>query len=191
MSEDLNVFPNADSTLFGDGEDSVGIIVTPAVAGLSGSATQAAGSGVIDTQAGGSILGTANERFTEHPTNSTTLSVNVTPPANSVAVIVISGFVGTGGNTSAANLRRGSTILSGTSIGSNASFVDLTPGTTATTYNLIVTGTSAFLVFSNISVRFITLTDTHAGFIETVAIAGKQINAADSHTTREISVLPA
>ena len=189
--ENLNVFPNSKSPLFGAGEVSIAQIKTAAEAGLMGDATQSAGTGVVDTQAGGPIFGVAFEKFTQHTTGSTTLSVNVTPPANSAAVITISGYAGTGGNSSGANLRRGTTFLSATSIGANTTFVDLTPGISATTYNLIVTGTAAFLVFSSISVRFIILTNNQEAFIETAAVAEKVIITPDSHTTREIAVLPA
>jgi len=55
MSVPPNVFPNARSPLFGEGEDSIGVIDTPAVAGLSGSPEDSIG--VIDTPAVAGLSG--------------------------------------------------------------------------------------------------------------------------------------
>lgn len=209
MSEDLNVFPNAKSPLFGAGEDSVGIIVTPAVAGLTGDVTSTitAALSFLATQVGDTLRaantsGSLGQSFTityGEVINRAKIQVKQDMQANfQNAGITI-------------QLRRGG--VGGTVISSQffkqAGFPNITVNFTITEVNRPVGsqlytltfirdstgGANGWRTFNyspilNGEFALVDIDDTHQGFIDTVAVAGKQINAADSHTTREISVLP-
>jgi len=91
------------------------------------------------------------------------LTVNVTPPANSVAWVILKGVVGAGNNAGpGSQLRRGTTNLLGVTLGGNAIYFDATPGTSATSYNVLNGTTEAYLTYASLTVVFVTLSDTHA-----------------------------
>ncbi len=198
----LDSFPNAKPKLLGEGEDSIGIIVTPAVAGLTGDATLAesttAANNVIKlgftTTINGELAGTAPN---------TKLSQAVTTPADSLVVVAACAYyMNDGGNTQTINIRvlDGAVILKSASrtIPANGEnilsvlFVGI-PLTGSRTYNVQawITPSSRLLAAVRIDISHVKLTDTHAGFIQTVAVAGKQINTPDSHTTHEQGEIPA
>lgn len=196
MTEDLNVFPNAKSPLFGAGEDSIGIITTPAVAGLTGSSS-------INTteQSGGSVSGgstfAGNTSYTNFIDEVTLFSTNITLTANQQVVIAISASTRQdgAGNAVPLDVYRDTTLLFTATAPKNSTVLDLfvdNPGAGTFSYNVEPNTAGGTAQLRNVQTRFIilTLNDDHEGFIQSVAIAGKQINAADSHTTREISVLP-
>lgn len=193
MSEDLNVFPNAKSPLFGAGEDSVGIITTPAVAGLTGSLVINTSS-FDDSEFQGGPVTSNFQRFSNVLITTEFAQNNVgTLKVGTKVVCVVCGLVG----NSFLLQRNGSTIttLVPTLNPSNpdyfSSFIDTITVEASYTYGLRVVSSPVAAIGA---VNFLTFPiepdDTHAGFIETVAVAGKNIITADSHTTREISVLP-
>jgi len=201
MSEDLNVFPNAKSPLFGAGEDSIGIIQTAATAKLTGDITQAKSTSNNTTvKRTGTTFGvTAVVKVLATSAGTNEASVSITTPTDSLVVIAYSCELGVGGSGTF-NMR----ILDGTDelqIKSE-SFTqtkyqlmqDLfvgTPKSGPRIYNIQVFGPSSNgLLEVSIFVSHVQFDDTHGGAIDTVAIATKQINSPDSHTTREIAVLP-
>ncbi len=197
MTEDLNVFPNAKSPLFGAGEDSVGIIVTPATAGLTGDAV------LVDDVAGsGSQVGTSSNfiqdfmNFTNVPNGGIAVSLTVTTPTNPSVLLLYTAWVEPlNGGTATIRIKRDTVNYLSTfgvtkgGISTNLQ-VDTNPLSGSHTYTLGPTGSGITPWRIVFIAKFISLNDTHDGFIQTVAIAGKQINAADTHTTREITVLP-
>jgi len=200
MTEDLNVFPNAKSPLFGAGEDSIGIIQTAATAKLTGDASVAVSNTGSGFQNGNNDFSqSVNNKFGSFSNGSTVTSASVTVPSpNSVVVLMIANEQGNGvgsvkirNNTTSTDI--GSLALpadnSGITVHSTM-VVDTSPSLgVSNSYSVIATSTS--IIFQlDFRIQVITLDDTHDGAIDTVAIATKQINSPDSHTTREISVLP-
>ena len=205
MTEDLNVFPNAKSPIFGEGEDSIGIIDTVAVAGLSGTISQAENTTGEDADKFGGFAifaGRANGKIWPSGPGTNQSSVTVTTPADSL--VVVAGFgagwlPGSGSGTMSVRVLDGSTTLKTATLSTgNTNDAELSvlfvgvPLSGSRTYNVQCWNTSGdALMHTSIRVSHVQFTDTHAGIITTPATATKQINAADSHTTREISVLPA
>jgi len=201
MSE--NVFPNARSRLFGEGEDSEGIIVTPAVAGLSGDVEAldpVLNINFNDVAGGG---GTDDSSSPEQVYAS--VSITVTEPINVIFLrqfspmdrnndggtfrireddingLQIAG-AGYGAGNGQANIVM-SAIIKNQPVGSRTYVMTREQNTPTSGFTRLQAGatTNNFVV---------DVDDTHAGFIQSVAIAGKQINTPDSHTTHEQAVLP-
>jgi len=205
MSE--SIFPNAKPKLLGAGEDSVGIIVTPAVAGLSGSLT------VNDA------IISATEKQSPTPENISSegvtrdvesiVSTGATSTLNKVTIIaeVQARRLGPGTDPTF-QIREGTTVLGSVSIDDsdtlrtiNVFLNNISVGNHTYTSRIVFNGKAyAFGQFGgsgssskvppSITVVVTNYDDTHAGFIQSVAIAGKQINTPDSHTTHEQAVLP-
>ena len=206
MTEDLNVFPNAKSPLFGAGEDSIGFIQTAATAKLTGTATQAestTGNANVNKSGFSVSVNQVQGKLWPIVAGTNEASVVVTTPTDSLVVVAASavGWLNVSGSgtmfvrvldgTSATILKTASLAVGGgTDAMLDVLFVG-TPISGSRTYNVQCWNTNGdVLMYVTLSVSHVQLDDTHAGAIDTVAIAGKQINAADSHTTREISVLP-
>lgn len=150
---------------------------------LNGSDTHSAGISGTSSMSNATPLGTAiagsGESFSTPRVNSITintntqyLTINTTPPANSIAVIVVTGFIDIGGNSGPALLRRGTTTLTSFSTGGSVTYVDTNTGTSATSYNLFNQGTQCFPKYQSLTVVYVTLTDTHAGVL----------NGSDTHS---------
>lgn len=205
MGRNLNVFPNAKPKLLGAGEDSVGIIVTPAVAGLTGNVTA-----IPDAAQVNNIIGSTLNTFFDPRQNSITADqILVTAPSVTVAegerVLITYVWVSDYNNNSASGgmtheLQRDGTPITTFNNSNYANvpvqtlrpqFID-NPGAGTFVYRIQQTDSSNLggFQFINIWVNVIVITDTHAGFIQSVAIAGKQINTPDTHRTHEQSVLP-
>ena len=211
--ENLNVFPNAKSPLFGAGENSVGIIETDAVAGLTGSLvldeSQFLGGQVGLNANGFPASGTASR--TESIVDSRAITVT---EVDNVLIVRASAFTGTNGASRAVTFRIRENNLTGNIIGG---VTVATSGGSPSSTNSTEWQIKIFVINISASVTSIVLTrqhtgptgpsegfqgtyafdvwlvegdDTHAGFIQSVAVAGKNIITPDSHTTREISVLP-
>ena len=197
------VFPNSKSQLLGEGEDSEGIIVTPAVAGLTGSVTQAedADNGLVLANA--TTSGVTVPSWFRNVTNGEVIITRsgIVTPDDSVMVIAVS----SGPTPSTVEFTKSWTFRRGGSILYTFSLRSITNGKQEADLFLTIddaplAGTHEYTLVSNdtlamtgiaMHITFVKATDTHAGFIDTVAIAGKQINTPDSHTTHEQEVLPA
>ena len=71
-----------------------------------------------------------------------------------------------------------------------STFIDTIPSDGTFTYTL-ETNPNFTVISSRVFIGFkLGATDTHAGFIQSVAVAGKNIITPDSHTTHELAVLP-
>jgi len=205
MTEDLNVFPNSNAPLFGAGEDSEGIIVTPAVAGLTGSLVLAEDLDQGNTAIPATTTSTTNQqprRRTGIDQNVVITFSNITTPDDSNLIIIFASATFLANTNSTKNwkfVRDGTTTLDtftqqashGTQTQANLRvFVDENPPAGSHTYTIVENNGNTYGgIIGNLF--FVVATDTHAGFIQSVAVPGKQINVADSHTTRELAVLPA
>lgn len=195
------IFPNAKPKLLGEGEDSIGIIDTPAVAGLTGSVTLAKDTdqGITPINATQSSSSVTSRIRTGNDGVALITFSNVTTPTDSILIIVIASSTFLLGNADKDwLLKRDTTTLdtfsleSGDSNSQNADmrvFVDANPTAGTFDYTLVEDDANTFGGMT-MTLFFIKANDTHAGFIDTVAIAGKQINAEDSHRTHEQAVLP-
>jgi len=208
MSEDLNVYPNARSKLFGEPEDSIGIIDNPAVPGLSGTNSTTLNS----LQSPASILsGTdidepmAPEKIIDSIDVNYPTAFNFTHLTYTQATQFSSG-AGRGPYT--IRIRDGG--LSGTIIASvvrpaGSPSQEQTENLSATIINhsAVLNSYVATLqqdgvaslsrkLYDNIqfSIFAVDINDTHTGIITTPATATKQINSPDSHRTHEQAVLP-
>jgi len=205
MSEDLNVFPNAKSKLLGDGEDSIGIVVTPAVAGLSGDNIVENTIVAITTPVSDDAV------FFQQPAGSPSIiieTVNINPSTSINKVHVRASlhcFIAAGADASLTITDNGGDVGTPTPLTTtNQSVIveeDFENVSGSHTYGYRILNPSGQYTFGIVSgessndAHYIVATltefsDTHAGFIDTVAIAGKQINAEDSHLTHEQAVLP-
>lgn len=217
MSAPLNVFPNARSRLFGAGEDSEGIIVTPAVAGLTGSVANSEESDniLINRNTVGSSVAVTYKELTLTPSvevdvATDTLTIPTATSTEDYGYVLIGAIAGSaGGNATTATIRLffddaevSSRVISFDDAGgsgerkvTSAIVVKYDPkvtidGSIAVKLTIEPSVNGLFLQSSSLSAIVIKLTDDHAGIIDTVAIAGKQINTPDSHRTREQAVLP-
>ncbi|MCZ6583048.1 MAG: hypothetical protein O6761_07765 [Thaumarchaeota archaeon] len=202
----MSVFPNKKPKLFGSGEDSIGIIDTPAVAGLAGSLA------IEDTSIFG-IITSLSLRTTQLFVTSDLDSLVVSGIVNNTNKIHITarmwGRILSGSTGDAVfELREGSTVLGSQDLTTpdsnleiNVDLTNVSSGShTYTTRIRFITGgyqysTNAGIdtpsqLSHSITVAVSDYNDTHAGSIDTAAIAGKQINAADSHTTKQTEVIP-
>jgi len=199
MSE---IFPNSKPILLGESEDSIGIIDTPAVAGLAGDvAVDITDFSNFDFAPNvGSHTSTATETIiaTTTVTNSfekNTLSINV----------IIQGTSGFGSNFSLCRLRRGGltgTILASGNVNGtgtrifNVDDIDIPIGDTdyvLTNQEIAPSNDHAVGTYSAGMSGIVVLSeadDTHAAIIATPATATKQIISEDSHRTHETEVLP-
>lgn len=193
MTDDLNVFPNARSKLFGEGEDSEGIIDNPAVAGLSGSASPIATSppnvGAFNAGFGGPGFDFDIRTVNAGTSNA---SISVTKSATQKAIITMFWFH-TASTSPDWTLRNDTIVLfTFSSQIENEVHTDQFIDESASinpTYNISpVVNTNASRMF--LVVNVIDIDDTHTGTIITPATATKQINTPDSHRTHEQAVLP-
>ena len=208
MSEDLNVFPNARSKLFGAGEDSVGIITTPATAGLTGDLDLSDGD--TDFEANTPVSGVLSNQGTSNAIGVSNQQVDVTVNNSGSIVILYFAIAKTNGewlDTLTWEVKEGATTLDSGSIDDSeqggpaggignsdlASRSDISiiknVSAGAHTYDWIwgEDGDNSVGVLKAIVIE---VDDTHAGFIQTVAVAGKNVITPDSHSTHEMAVLP-
>ena len=199
MSE---VFPNKNPILFGAGEDSEAIIDTPAAAGLTGSLilSEDLDQGITRVDAtNSSSMQTTRNRIGNDGVALITFS-NVTTPTDSVLIIVVVSSTTIAGINLSKDwlLKRGTTTIDTFSLESadtnsqNADmrvFVDENPTAGTFDYTLVEDDPNTFGGMTA-TLFFIKGTDTHGAVIATPATAIKQINAPDSHTTRQTEVIP-
>ena len=204
-----NTFPNARSKLFGEGENSVGVITTPAVAGLTGSLSDSEtsigdGGGRAVTYPPGGNLDDLSEIIQR------TVPVNITQSLNKI-VIHAFGIFGTDGSDRTVTFRVRETDLNGiilATLGPFSTGSSSPSNSGAIEWNLtevvnnIGLGITQLVLTRQINAAFISyhagssalflwvIDDSHTGFIQTVAVAGKNIIESDSHTTHEQGVLP-
>lgn len=152
-------------------------------AGLSGTSSNSAGANGSVQRNGNTSASSQNvvqyilfEPSTEY------LTINTTPPANSVAVLVLTGYVGGGGNAGSATLRRGTTNLVGVTLGGSAIYVDTNTGTSATSYNILNGVTQLALSHTQLTLQYITLTDTHAGVLNGSDTHSAGLSGSDTHS---------
>ena len=200
MSE---VFPNKNPILFGEAEDSEGIIDTPAVAGLTGSVVLAK-----DTDQGvDELAGTSQFSPNEQPRltsgidgNEKITWPNVITPADSILVIVVSTASPVANSASTKNwlitedtVTKFSFTQSATNSNQTRSemnvFTDASPSAGTHDYAVEEDDGNSYGAISA-TLFFIKATDTHGAIISTPATATKQINSPDSHTTRQTEVIP-
>jgi len=194
----IHPFPNAKSKLLGNPEDSIGIIDTPAVAELTGDVS-------IDSADFSNFdYPVSTGSFTNTPAEAVfiTSTVTITKVKNNVRLNIR--IVGLGLQNSTVRIRRGG--LTGTIVGgpdfvgsSGKIFIindsNLPIGNTdyvATAQRIGPTARSLETYTPNTLPGLVIVSepnDTHAGIIATPAIATKQINSPDSHTTHETDVL--
>jgi len=199
----IHPFPNAKPELLGDPEDSIGIIDTSAVAGLTGDLVMAK---VLDSgqqQVRATVLTSfVNARATIGNDGGTRIAITsiTTPTEKSTLVIVIvsANFIPVSGNTTKAwLLKRGTTTIDTFALqaaDSNSTeadirlFTDSNPTAGTFDYNLVEDDPNTYGAIT-MQLFFIRGTDTHAGIITTPATATKQINSPDTHRTHEREVL--
>ena len=205
MSE---VFPNKNPILFGEAEDSIGIIDEEAIAGLTGSLVvedvNIQLSSTFDSSSISSLLTT---------TTGDIVSVTVTP-VNATNKVKIIGRLDAGSFDSGAivEIREGSTVLvdqlldGGISVLPQVLTVNLTDiSVAAHTYTMRIryisglgyqfgdggsVDTNPDAHAPDFVVAVTDFLDTHTSVIATPATAIKQINSPDSHTTRQTEVIP-
>lgn len=201
------VFPNSKPKLLGEGEDSIGIIDTPAVAGLTGDLVMSKISDTGYTDIPATSSGTfiaSRSRVGSNGSIRFTLSNITTPvenPNKSTLVIIVAasnaGSVASNSTKDWVLKRDATTIDSFSLVGASPDkteadihiFIDTNPPAGTFDYTLVEDDGNGYGGIG-IQLFFILGTDTHAGFIDTVAIAGKQINTPDTHTTHEQEILP-
>jgi len=198
----IHPFPNAKPLLLGDPEDSIGIIDTSAVAGLSGSLVMSKDleqtpqgiSGTTQVQAQGRAHTTDGLGFAV-----ATFSNITTPTEKSVLVIVVASgtFIANQNFRKDWVIKRGATVLDTFDLQSSQTnqqsvelrtFFDTSPPAGTFTYTVNEDDVTTYGTIE-VTLFFIKGTDTHAGIIATPATATKQINTPDTHTTHEREVL--
>jgi len=199
----IHPFPNAKPKLLGEPEDSIGIIDTPAVAGLNGTVNSTL-TDVIDISvrnATGSIGSTPTETVFQSQT------INYTQPKN-IAFLKTKceNTDGFSNHQSTIRLRRGgltgtilddAILLGGNSLTLSATEIDRPIGSvlyvlTIKELNPAVISASALVYDGGFNGTAIVcnIDDTHEGTIATPATATKQINTPDTHRTHETEVFP-
>jgi len=202
MSE---IFPNSNAELLGEAEDSIGIIDTPAIAGLSGDLVMSEDLDQGLNAQNGTTTSSTNQqprRRNGSDGNAITTFSNLTTPDNSVLVIVVAAatFLANTNSTKSWKLvRDGTTTIDGpfnlqashgTQTQSNMRvFTDENPLAGTHTYTLVENDGNGFGAV-NSTLFFIKGTDTHAAAITTPATATKQIITPDTHRTHETEVIP-
>lgn len=205
MSE---VFPTRKPRLFGAGEDSIGIIDTPAVAGLGGSLV------VEDVNIELSIPFDSGElSSSQTSTTGTIVSATITPINATNKVRIIARIdAGSGTSDGVIEIREDSTVLVDQLIDQGASPVIFTltvdlenVSVSAHTYTMRIrsisgnsfqygnggtTDTNPDVIAPELTVAVTDFDDTHVGTIATPATATKQINTPDSHSTKRTEVIP-
>jgi len=201
-----DIFPNKNPKLFGEAEDSIGIIDTSAVAGLTGDATLSEGGNTTTQQHRASTAGSSvTDRLTVSVSigNPIVTFSNITTPPNSILIInTYAAPILTDGSTLVKNvvLRRDTSDLSsfttivrnsttGAEIFLENTFIDINPPAGTFDYTLEEDDVNSFASIT-VTLMFIVLTDTHAAEIITTATATKQINSPDSHRTQQTEVIP-
>jgi len=200
MSE---VFPNKNPVLFGQAEDSIGIIDDEAIAGLTGSLVLARDTDQGVDEIPGTTLFTPNEspRLTAGSIGNEKITwSNVTTPPDSVLVIIVSTASPVANSSSTKNwliTEDTATLLAFSQSGTNSTqtrcemnvFTDASPSAGTHDYAVEEANGNSYGAISA-TLFFIAATDTHGGVIATPATATKQINSPDSHTTRQTEVIP-
>jgi len=214
MSE---VFPNKNPILFGQAEDSIGIIDDEAIAGLTGSVANSEESDniLINRNTVGSSIGITYRELNllanvEVDVATDTLTIPAATSTEDYGYVLIGSIAATaGGNATTATIRLffdgaevSSRVISFDDAGGSAErkvtsaiVVKYDPkvtidGSIAVKLTVEPGTNGLFLNSSSLSAIVIKLTDTHTSVIATPATAIKQINAADSHTTRQTEVIP-
>jgi len=149
-------------------------------ASLSGTASQSGGTNTAAVVNGGTTNFAFRPAYQQLFDDNGYCTVNITPPANSVVVCSWTGFDNAGGQAGAGWLRRNTTNLVATTIGGFGRYVDLTPGTSATNYNLMPDrgDDQTFQTQISLSIVAVVLTDTHGG----------QLDGADTHAAFSKSI---
>lgn len=199
-------FVNKRSILFGEDEDSEGIIDTVAIPGLDGVlVVQNVNIQLSSPFDSGELSGS------QSATTGTLVSATITPTSATNKVRITARIdAGSGTGVPVIEIREGSTVLVDTDVDQGATpviytlSVDLTDVSVAAhTYTLRIRFISGSFQYGNggttdtnpdviaplLVVALTDFADTHAGSIATPATATKQINVADSHTTKDSEVL--
>lgn len=182
--------------LFGSSEDSIGIIATVAVAGLGGSLSLATGDTDAAFNAGATSIGAGQAPSTNAGDVAVTVSVI---NSNSIVVFAIGGGASDSGgfqnvsfNVEESSVVKASTGLNQSAVAFNiygyaAIAIIFNVSIGSHTYDII--RTSGTIHATKVTVEVIEVNDTHAGNIAVEATATKQINAADSHDTKNSNII--
>lgn len=193
----IHTFPNKKPKLDGAGEDSIGIINTVAVAGLGGSLSLSDGDTDVNGR-GGSGSASAGQSPSASA-GDVSVTVNVVKP-NSIVVFAITGSTsGSGSNSPMTfNVEESAVLIASTGsvnpfiainlYGYSSMIILFNVGAGSHTYDISKTGGIALGILA-VTVEVIEVNDTHVGNISTPATATKQINAVDSHGTKNTHLI--
>ena len=197
------LFPNAKPKLFGDPENSMGIIDTPAESGLSGSVDATPDNGATNTRFATVEIFNRNPYRSGISVNQVLVTVTSVVVAAGEKVLLTYVWISDYSNNNqdgamTHSLQRDASEITTFANGNynetirtlNSQFID-SPGAGTFSYRIQITAeSSGGLQYVALTANVIKITDTHEGIIPTPATATKQINTPDTHTTHETEVLP-
>ncbi len=188
---------NRKPTLFGEGEDSVGIIDTPATAGLGGGLSITDGNTDTDQQNSGTSSSAGSSPDENGPIPNPQVIITISNNNSTVGLAISGGF--SSGSSASVNVtvEESAVVKASGLLTMNRTF-NLNLGVLllyvhgvsagAHTYDIVWGGGTKPGV-GKVDAKVAEVNDSHAGTIATSATATKQVNVADSHTTHEGEIL--